>query len=131
MNDLLYLSWQYIRHHKNKLLILIFAITLVSWLPIAIKSVVDQTAAQLLDRANSTPLVIGAPGSPLELALGSLYFRTQTPATLTFDELNKVEATGFASAIPLYYRFNAQGHPIVGTNPEDIGLVLRPHSRAP
>ena len=62
MNDLLYLSWQYIRHHKNKLLTLIFAITLISWLPIAIKSVVDQTAAQLLDRANSTPLVIGAPG---------------------------------------------------------------------
>jgi putative ABC transport system permease protein len=118
MNDLLYLSGQYIRHHKNKLLILIFAITLVSWLPIAIQTIVDQTAEQLLDRANNTPLVIGAPGSPLELALGSLYFRTQAPETLNFGELKKVEATGFARAIPLYYRFNSQGHPIVGTNPD-------------
>jgi putative ABC transport system permease protein len=118
MSDLLYLSGQYIRHHKNKLLILIFAITLVSWLPIAIQTIVDQTAEQLLDRANNTPLVIGAPGSPLELALGSLYFRTQAPETLAFEELAKVEETGFARAIPLYYRFNAQGHPIVGTNPD-------------
>ena len=83
MSDLLYLSGQYIRYHKNKLLILIFAITLASWLPLAIQIIVEQTARQLLDRADNTSLVIGAPGSPLELALGSLYFRTQPPATLT------------------------------------------------
>lgn len=118
MADLLYLSGQYIRHHKNKLLILVFAITLSSWLPLAIQIIVEQTATQLLERAESTSLVIGAPGSPLELALGSLYFRTQPPATLSFDELDQVTATGFADAIPLYYRFNAQGHPIVGTSPE-------------
>ena len=72
MKDLLYLSLQYVRHHKAKLLVLTFAITLVSWLPIAIQSIVEQTADQLLARAESTPLVIGAPGSPLELSLGSL-----------------------------------------------------------
>lgn len=118
MSDLLYLSGQYIRHHKNKLAILIFAITLVSWIPIAIQSIVDQTAKQLLDRASNTALVIGAPGSPLELALGSLYFRAQTPETLSYAELQRVEETGLARAIPLYYRFNAQGHPIVGTHPD-------------
>ena len=51
MRDLLYLSLQYIRHHRVKLLVLTFAITLVAWLPIAIQSIVDQTAAQLLQRA--------------------------------------------------------------------------------
>ncbi len=34
--DLLYLSLQYIRRHRAKLLVLTFAITLVSWLPLAI-----------------------------------------------------------------------------------------------
>lgn len=118
MNDLLYLSGQYIRHHKLKLSVLTFAITLVSWLPIAIQSIVDQTASQLLNRAETTPMVIGAKGSPLELSLGSLYLSTQTPATLNYSELENVEATGLARAIPLYYRFHSQGHPIVGTSPD-------------
>lgn len=118
MNDLLYLSGQYIRHHKLKLSVLTFAITLVSWLPFAIQSIVDQTASQLLNRAERTPIVIGAKGSPLELSLGSLYFSTQTPATLNYAELESVEATGLARAIPLYYRFHSQGHPIVGTSPD-------------
>ena len=80
MKDLLYLSARYVAHHKGKLGILTFAITLVAWLPIAIQSMVDQTAQQLLQRADSTPLVVGAPGSPLELSLGSLYFRTRSPS---------------------------------------------------
>jgi putative ABC transport system permease protein len=118
MRDLLYLSLQYVRHHRVKLLVLIFAITLVSWLPVAIQSIVEQTAEQLLERAESTPLVIGAPGSPLELSLGSLYFRTKTPNALLYQELEAVEATGYARAIPLYYRFQVQDYPIVGTSPD-------------
>ncbi len=116
MSDIFYLSLQYIRYHKKKLMVLTFAITLVSWLPLAMQSIVEQTAEQLSARANSTPLVIGAPGSPLELSLGSLYFRTKTPNSLPYAELAKVAASGYAQAIPLYYRFNAQGNPIVGTN---------------
>ncbi|HEB27228.1 MAG TPA: hypothetical protein ENI05_05555 [Porticoccus sp.] len=118
MNNIFYLSGQYIRYHKAKLLTLIFAITLVTWLPIAIQSIVDQTAEQLLLRADNTPLVIGATGSPLELSLGSLYFQTQAPTTLDYQEVSKLEDTGLAAAIPLYYRFSAQGHPIVGTSPD-------------
>lgn len=127
MTDLLYLSLQYIRHHRIKLLVLTFAITLVSWLPVAIQSIVEQTAEQLLQRAHKTPLVIGAPGSPLELSLGSLYFRAKTPNTLAYAELKTVEATGYAHAIPLYYRFKFQDYPIVGTSPDYLdyrGLQL-------
>jgi len=118
MSDLLYLSGQYIRHHKVKIVALVFAITLVSWLPIAVQSIVDQTASQLLTRAENTPMVIGAKGSPLELSLGSLYFSTQSPVNLTYNETTSVESTGMATAIPLYYRFHSQGHPIVGTTPD-------------
>ena len=121
MKDLLYLSLQYVRHHKAKLLVLTFAITLVSWLPIAIQSIVEQTADQLLARAESTPLVIGAPGSPLELSLGSLYFRSRTDKTLPFAELATLEATGHAVGVPLYYRFRSQEYPIVGTSPDYLG----------
>jgi putative ABC transport system permease protein len=117
VRDLLYLSLQYIRHHRVKLLALTFAITLVSWLPIAIQSIVDQTAELLLTRADQTPLVIGAPGSPLELALGSLYFRSTTTTTLPYAEMTALEEAGFGTGIPLYYRFRVQDYPIVGTSP--------------
>ena len=118
MKDLLYLSVNYIRHHRVKLLVLTLAITLVSWLPIAIQSIVDQTARQLSQRAERTPLVIGAPGSPLELSLGSLYFKTKTPEVLPYAEVAAVRATGYARAIPLYYRFRVKGYPLVGTSPD-------------
>ncbi len=118
MKDLLYLSVNYIRHHRVKLLVLTLAITLVSWLPIAIQSIVDQTARQLSQRAERTPLVIGAPGSPLELSLGSLYFKTKTPEVLPYAEVAAVRATGYARAIPLYYRFRVQDYPLVGTSPD-------------
>lgn len=115
MNDLFYLSIQYIRFHKIKLAALTVAITLITWLPLALQSIVEQTAQQLSKRAEATPLVIGAQGSPLELSLGSLYFKTKTPNALNYAEVANVNATGLAKAIPLYYRFNAQGNPIVGT----------------
>lgn len=118
MKDILYLSTRYVAHHKVKLGVLTLAITLVAWLPIAIQSIVDQTGNQLLQRAVSTPMVIGAPGSPLELSLGSLYFRTRSPDTLPYREAEQLEATGLAYAIPLNYQFGAQSHPIVGTSPD-------------
>lgn len=118
MKDLLYLGVNYIRHHRVKLLVLTLAITLVSWLPIAIQSIVDQTARQLSQRAERTPLVIGAPGSPLELSLGSLYFKAKTPQVMSYAEVAAVRATGYARAIPLYYRFRVQDYPLVGTSPD-------------
>ena len=118
MHDSLYLSLQYVRYHKLKLAALILAMTLVAWLPVAVQSIVDQTASQLLARAESTPMVIGARGSPLELSLGSLYFSTKSPETLPFDELNKLEASGLARGIPLHYRFHSQKNPIVGVTPD-------------
>jgi len=118
VKDLLYLSVNYIRHHRVKLLVLTLAITLVSWLPIAIQSIVDQTARQLSQRAERTPLVIGAPGSPLELSLGSLYFKAKTPQVMSYAEVAAVRATGYARAIPLYYRFRVQDYSLVGTSPD-------------
>jgi len=117
MRDTLYLSLQYIRHHRVKLLVLTFAITLVSWLPMAIQSIVEQTAVQLLERAQKTPLVIGSPGSPLELSLGSLYFNSKTSSTLPYSEISTLEQTGYARAIPLHYRFRVQNYSVVGTSP--------------
>ena len=102
---LLYLAWQYARFHRLKLAVLVVAITLVMSLPVAIQILVDATARQLLARADSTPLVIGPTGSPLELSLGSLYFSrsndADTATSLHFAEVGKLDtACGLPGFLP-------------------------------
>jgi putative ABC transport system permease protein len=116
MTDSLYIAWCYLRHHKLKTGMLLAAITLVVYLPAGINVLVDESAEQLRARAVSTPLIIGARGSHLELVLNSLYFESTPPARTTMAELDRVRQSELAAAIPLYSRFRAHGHPIVGTS---------------
>jgi putative ABC transport system permease protein len=128
----LYLAWRYLAYHRFKTAILVTAVTLIVYLPIGLRVLVDQSSRQLTARADATPLLIGAKGSPLELALNSLYFGTDVPAATRYAEAAEVQASGWAQPIPLYTRFNARGHPIVGTSIEYLdfrGLVIE-HGRS-
>ncbi len=118
MIDLLYLVWRYLVFHRWKTLILVMSITLIIYLPVGLNVLVDQSARQLTARAEATPLLIGARGSPLELTLNSLYFESDTPAPTQFAEVDRVRETGLAEPIPLYVRFKVRGFPIVGTTLE-------------
>jgi putative ABC transport system permease protein len=61
---------------------------------------------------------VRAKGSPLELALSSLYFESDTPELTTYSEASRVDDSGLAQAIPLYVRFRVRGQPVVGTSIE-------------
>ncbi len=115
MKGPLYLAWRYLAYHRLKTAILIVSITLIVFLPMGLDVLVDQSADELAARAAATPLLVGAPGSPLELTLSSLYFESDTPETLAYGQVARLTETGLAQAIPLYVRFRARGHPIVGT----------------
>ena len=90
MKDTLYMAWQYLAHHKIKTAILVFSIALIVYLPVGLKVIVDQSAESLTARAESTPLIVGAKGSPLELALNTLYFESDTPETMSYAESSRV-----------------------------------------
>ena len=68
-----------------------------------------------MSRAVSTPLVVGAKGSALDLVMNTLYFDDEVPELMTTPELNRIEDSGFALPIPVNARFQARGYPIVGT----------------
>jgi len=118
MTDALYLAWRYLAYHKVKTAILVTSITLIVFLPVGLRVLVRQSEEQLTARAEATPLLVGAKGSPLELALNSLYFEGDVPETMRYAQAVRVDTSGLALAIPLYVRFEAQGHPIVGTTLE-------------
>ena len=115
MSDVLYLAWRYLAYHKVKTTVLVLAVTLIVYLPTGLHVLVRQSEQELTTRAAATSLIIGSKGSPLELALNSLYFESDTPAPMRYDEVVRVADSGLAQAIPLHTRFRVRKHVIVGT----------------
>jgi len=118
MKDVLFLAWRYLAHNRVKTVVLVSSIMLIVYLPVALRVLVNQSAADLTSRADATPLLVGAKGSPLELALNSLYFESDTPELTTYAEAERIADSGLAQAIPLYVRFKVRAQPIVGTSIE-------------
>lgn len=111
----LYLAWAYIRFHKVKTVTLVACVTLIASLPLALELILRESERQLRARAETTPLVIGAKGSALDLAMSTLYFDDDAPEFVTMAAAHQVKASQLALPIPLYVRFQARGFSIVGT----------------
>ncbi|MCP4260963.1 MAG: hypothetical protein GY774_26155 [Planctomycetes bacterium] len=127
MNDILYMAWRYLRYHWIKTLVLLVSISLVLFLPLGLQVVVQQGAETLTSRAASTPLLIGAKGSAIDLTLSGLYFRDPTVDPIPYQEVMRVNQSGLATGIPLHLRFLAGRHRIIGTTTEYFefrGLTL-------
>ena len=118
MSGTLYLVWRYLTYHRLKSVILIGSLGLIIYLPLGLNVLVVQSADELTARAEATPLLVGAKGSPLELVLNSLYFESEPPPPSDFAEVQRIADSGLAEAIPLHVRFRARGYPIVGTTLE-------------
>ena len=118
MREILFLAWRYLAHNRVKTGVLVGSIMLIVYLPVALRVLVSQSATELTSRAEATPLLVGAKGSPLELALNSLYFESDTPELTTYAEAERIADSGLAQAIPLYVRFKVRAQPIVGTSIE-------------
>jgi putative ABC transport system permease protein len=115
MTGPIYLAWRYLVFHRLKAAILVLSISLIAFLPAGLNVLVGESAAQLRARAEATPLLLGAKGSPLELSLSSLYFESRQPAPVPYDEVARVAEAGLGEAIPLHVGFRVASHPIVGT----------------
>ena len=97
MSGPLYLAWRYLVRHRWKTVVLVGSIALIAFLPAGLDSIVEQSATELTARAAETPLLVGARGSPLELALSALYFDARPPEALPWSEVERVSASGLAS----------------------------------
>ncbi len=116
MKGPLFLAWRYILYHKLKTLIMIGCIFLTAFLPIAIGILLNQFNRKIVSRADSTPAIIGAKGSDLDLTLHALYFKNRTNDTIPYSHVQMIRDKGWAIPIPVYSRFTARGFPIVGTS---------------
>jgi putative ABC transport system permease protein len=115
MIDSLYIAWRYVSYNWARTLTLVACVTLIAVLPLSLELLLEESERQLLERAQTTPLVVGAKGSELDLVMNSLYFGDTVPELISMAHLGEVKATGLALPIPMYVRFKARGAPIVGT----------------
>ncbi|MEH6634173.1 MAG: ABC transporter permease [Halioglobus sp.] len=122
MSGVWYLAWRYMGWHRWKASILIAAVTLVLYLPLGLQLVVEQTARDMNARADLSPLVLGARGSPLELVLNALYFSAEQPPTFGYGVVAELRDSTLVDPIPLYIRYHSQDVPIVGTTLDYFGF---------
>ena len=115
MMDSFYIAWKYLTYNKVKTATLVACIVLISFLPMALELLLDESERQLLSRAVSTPLVVGAKGSALDLVMNTVYFGDEVPEIITMAAAERVYESGLALPVPTYVRFRARNHPIVGT----------------
>jgi putative ABC transport system permease protein len=112
----IWLAWRYLAFHRIRTAVLVGCVALTVYLPAAMHLLVQRFQTQLLERAETTPLVVGAKGSRFDLALHALYFEADVPDTINALEADRIRDTGFASPIPLLVRYRARGFAIVGTS---------------
>jgi putative ABC transport system permease protein len=115
MINSLYIAWKYISFNKIKTVTLIACVALISFLPILLQLLLDESERQLMSRAVSTPLVIGAKGSALDLVMNTLYFGDEVPELINLQASERVMDSDLALPVPIYARFRARGNPIIGT----------------
>jgi len=115
MIDSIYIAWQYIRFNKVKTITLVACITLIAFLPVSLQLLLRESERQLMARAASTPLIVGAKGSALDLVMNTLYFSDQVPGLINMAAADQISESDLALPIPVYIRFHARGNPIVGT----------------
>ncbi len=115
MNDSLYIAWKYICFNKIRTMTLVACITLILFLPVSLEFLLSESEKQLMSRATTTPFLVGAKGSSLDLVMNSLYFGNQIPELITMEASKQITGTRLATPIPIYARFRARGNPIIGT----------------
>ncbi len=87
MTQALYLAIRSLWWHRGRSLILIASLALTIWLPLTVRLALRQFQDEIALRAGSTPLVLGAVGSRMEL----MNLSWQQPFHCTFAfELNRV-----------------------------------------
>jgi putative ABC transport system permease protein len=110
-----YLAMRYLLFNRLRSLTVVACLVLVSALPIGLEQILEESEAQLMARADTTPLLIGTKGSSLDLVMSAVYFGGQTPEPISLAEIERIEETELAYAVPIQMGFFARGAPIVGT----------------
>ena len=111
----LVLAIAHLRYHWGRSVVLLLAVALILAVPFASRLLMGAAEEQLTARAEATPLVLGRPGSRLDLVMSAVYFAEAQPQPLAMADVEAIWDGGLALPVPLHTAFTAEGARIVGT----------------
>jgi putative ABC transport system permease protein len=111
----LFLAARSLSHHRIRSSLIVIAVAISVGLPLAIRSLIHQSTDAMMARGRSTPLVVGARGSELDLVVAALYATTAPPRPLPVAEFERVKSMTAGLAVPMHVGFTARKQPIIGT----------------
>ena len=120
MSGLLFLALQHIRYHRARSLTLVLVIATLITIPLLGQQLTGSAEERMMARAETTPLVFGATGSPLDLVLAAAYYRGNVATNITMADYNWLLEMRRAGVAPIHRAGTSGGHPIVGTDIEYI-----------
>ena len=109
------LALSYLKYNRLMSCVIIVCITISIFLPLFTIRISNLARAILTERAQQTPLVVGRKGSPLQLVLNTLYFKSDTPDVLKFSVYTDIARKKAGVVVPVYNRHTARNYPIIGT----------------
>ena len=118
MSGLSLLAWRQARHARGRTLLLVTAVAVALFVPLASGTLTARFDRALRARAASTPLVVGAAGSRFDLTLEALFFRGAERPGITKAFADELRADGRALVVPLHLEHTVQQRPFVGTSVE-------------
>ena len=111
----LYLALKYLQFHIYRTLILIGSIGLMLYLPFGLQKLISESEMQMMARAETTPLIIGAKGNSTDLVINGIYFEQNEIEQIKYRRASELDQLNFGYSIPLISVFHARNFPIVGT----------------
>ncbi|MBL9141541.1 MAG: hypothetical protein JNK53_06705 [Phycisphaerae bacterium] len=118
MTGALYLAWRSALASWGRNALIAVALGVAAGLPIAAGSALQGVQAALHARAESTPLVAGPKGSPLDLVLRATEFTAVGGALPTLPARDFAPLESGALVMPMVLGAHARGVPIVGSTVE-------------
>ena len=115
MKHVFFLAWNYLKYYRLKTVVLLLAISLTFFIPLALGKLSEEGSEKLRARAASTPLLLGSRGSATELCLSSLYFQDSRIEPIPFSTMKELRHDGLAKVIPLHLGYRVKAQPIAGT----------------
>jgi putative ABC transport system permease protein len=124
LRNALFLAVRSLLWYRGRSLTIVLCLAITLWVPFTVRMLVRQFETEILARAETTPLIIGARGSRIDLVLHGLYFQSAAPEPVSMAEVHYINGTTYADAIPLHIQYRTQdvndieGAPIIGTTLE-------------
>ena len=116
MRHALFLAFRYMRSAPFRSLIVVIGLGTALFLPIFSFGLGQLLSETLLERGETSPILIGHKGNEFDLTMNALYFRSAVKDPVPMKLADDVFEAAYGVAVPLYIKHTASGAPIVGTS---------------